>query len=74
MLLEFWKGLGEHSRAFAFCVAVKTMFTFCAVVKTGRPTGASERYTKRSGEIQEILGEMLQTFKDNLAEVNRRRF
>merc|ERR1719352_1797972 len=27
-----------------------------------------QKYTKRSGEIQEILGEMLQTFKDNLAE------
>merc|ERR1719352_2004407 len=27
-----------------------------------------QKYTKRSGEIQEILAEMLQTFKDNLAE------
>merc|ERR1719428_2747926 len=27
-----------------------------------------QKYTERSGEIQEILGEMLQTFKDNLAE------
>jgi hypothetical protein len=36
--------------------------------KLNREATFKQKYTKRSGEIQEILGEMLQTFKDNLAE------
>jgi uncharacterized protein YlxW (UPF0749 family) len=36
--------------------------------KLNREATFKQKYTKRSGEIQEILAEMLQTFKDNLAE------
>merc|ERR1719213_850899 len=36
--------------------------------KLNREATFKQKYTKRSGEIQEILGEMLQTFTDNLAE------